>query len=233
MNARRFKNAVGGRRGTRARGARRRQPRPEGELHADGRRRLLAPDGAGAGGHRASLPAGPADHAGVREGDVLVAVDGEEALSPSRLESLLAAHRAGERTTYTLLRESERRVLDVVVQPLARGNVSAFYYLSLAGFFCLVVGTVVLLRRPARPGGAALLRRVRAVLPGLLDLLHGLAHPLRLAAVLDRLAGGAVPAGGVPALLPGVPRAPPAHAARLAGPRALPAGAGGDRRRRR
>ena len=30
-----------------------------------------------------------------------------------------------------------------------RGNVSAFYYLSLAGFFSLVVGTVVLLRRPA------------------------------------------------------------------------------------
>ena len=94
-------------------------------------------------------PGGPADDAGVREGDVLVAVDAEEALSPSRLESLLAAHRAGERTTYTLLRESERRVLDVVVAPLARGNVSAFYYLSLAGFFCLVVGTVVLLRRPA------------------------------------------------------------------------------------
>jgi S1-C subfamily serine protease len=89
-------------------------------------------------------PGGPADHAGVRTGDVLVAVDGEEALSPSRLESLLAAKRAGQRSTYTLLRESERRVLDLVVQPLARGNVSAFYYLSLAGFFCLVVGTVVL-----------------------------------------------------------------------------------------
>jgi len=94
-------------------------------------------------------PGGPADAAGVRVGDVLVAVDGEEALRPSRLESLLAARRAGERTSYTLLRESERRVLDVVVRPLARGNVSAFYYLSLAGFFCLVVGTVVLLRRPA------------------------------------------------------------------------------------
>ena len=94
-------------------------------------------------------PGGPADAAGVRVGDVLVAVDGEEALRPSRLESLLAERRTGERTSYTLLRESERRVLEVVVRPLARGNVSAFYYLSLAGFFCLVVGTVVLLRRPA------------------------------------------------------------------------------------
>jgi hypothetical protein len=44
---------------------------------------------------------------------------------------------------------SERRALEVTVLPLPAGNVSAFYYLSLAGFFSLVVGTVVLLRRPA------------------------------------------------------------------------------------
>ena len=94
-------------------------------------------------------PGGPADAAGVQVGDVLLAVDGEEALRSSRLESLLAERRTGERTSYSLLRESERRVLELVVRPLARGNVSAFYYLSLAGFFCLVVGTVVLLRRPA------------------------------------------------------------------------------------
>jgi hypothetical protein len=95
------------------------------------------------------VPEGPAARAGVHEGDVLVAVNGEEALSPSRLEALLSARRPGERASYTLLRESERRVLEVQVEPLARGNVSAFYYLSLAGFFSLVVGTVVLLRRPA------------------------------------------------------------------------------------
>ncbi len=95
------------------------------------------------------VPGGPAARAGVHERDVLVAVDGEEALSPSRLEGLLGARRPGESASYTLLRESERRVLKVQVQPLQRGNVSAFYYLSLAGFFSLVVGTVVLLRRPA------------------------------------------------------------------------------------
>ncbi len=93
-------------------------------------------------------PEGPAARAGIRIGDVLVAVDDQE-VSASRLESLLATRQSGERANYTLLRESERRVLDVAVEPLARGNVSAFYYLSLAGFFCLVVGTVVLLRRPA------------------------------------------------------------------------------------
>jgi len=34
------------------------------------------------------------------------------------------------------------------VSPLPKGNVSAFYYLSLVGFFSLIVGTVVMLRRP-------------------------------------------------------------------------------------
>ena len=94
-------------------------------------------------------PGGPAAWAGVREGDILLAVDGEEALSPARLESALAGRRPGSRLTYSLLRQDERRALEVVVQPLPEGNVSAFYYLSLVGFFSLVVGTVVLLRRPA------------------------------------------------------------------------------------
>lgn len=93
-------------------------------------------------------PGGPGARAGVRAGDVLIAVDGEEALSPLRLESALASRRPGSRLTYSLLREEERRALDVVLMPVPRGDVSAFYYLSLAGFFCLVVGTVVLLRRP-------------------------------------------------------------------------------------
>ena len=99
-------------------------------------------------------PGGPADLAGLRPGDVLLAVDGEEALSPGRLEGLLSANRPGHKSRYSLLRESEKRTLEIVVQPLSRGNVSAFYYLSLAGFFCLVVGTVVLLRRT--PDRAAL-----------------------------------------------------------------------------
>jgi two-component system NtrC family sensor kinase len=93
-------------------------------------------------------PGSPAGRAGVRQGDVLLAVDGEEVLTPSRLETMLAARHPGDRLSYSLLRERERRALSVVVQPLPRGNVSAYYYLALAGFFSLVVGTVVMLRRP-------------------------------------------------------------------------------------
>jgi PAS domain S-box-containing protein len=93
-------------------------------------------------------PGGPGVRAGVRAGDVLLAVDGEEVLSPERLEATLAGRRSGERLEYALLRQEERRALTVTVQPLRSGNPSAFYYLSLAGFFSLVVGTVVMLRRP-------------------------------------------------------------------------------------
>jgi len=92
---------------------------------------------------------GPADRAGVHPGDVLLALDGDEVLSPERLETALAARGRGERVAYTLLRQDEQRVLTLSLQPPPQGNVSGFYYLSLAGFFSLVVGTVVMLRRPA------------------------------------------------------------------------------------
>ncbi len=94
-------------------------------------------------------PDGPAARAGIQADDVLVAIDGDEVLSPGRLEQILVGHRSGDRLTYSLLRLRERRALDVRLQPVPQGNVSAFYYLSLVGFFSLVVGTVVALRRPA------------------------------------------------------------------------------------
>jgi PAS domain S-box-containing protein len=94
-------------------------------------------------------PGGPAARAGIQADDVLVAIDGDEVLSSGRLEQILVGHRSGDRLTYSLLRLRERRALDVRVQPMPQGNVSAFYYLSLVGFFSLVVGTGVALRRPA------------------------------------------------------------------------------------
>ena len=99
-------------------------------------------------------PGGPAERAGVRIGDVILALDGEEVLQPGQVEDHLVTRQAGSPVRYTLLRAEERRNLDVVVQPLSQGNVSLFYYLSLVGFFSLLVGTIVMLRRP--PDHAAL-----------------------------------------------------------------------------
>jgi PAS domain S-box-containing protein len=97
---------------------------------------------------------GPADRAGLREGDVLLALDGREVLSAGQVEDALAERPAGAEVVYSVLREEEQRALAIGVKPLSQGNVSLFYYLSLVGFFSLVVGTIVMLRRP--PDRAAL-----------------------------------------------------------------------------
>src|SRR5262245_48499579 len=97
---------------------------------------------------------GPASLAGVQIGDVLMALDGEELLRAEQVPDRLQHRAAGARLSYTVLRAEERRALVLEVKPLTQGNVSLFYYLSLVGFFSLVVGTIVMLRRP--PDRAAL-----------------------------------------------------------------------------
>jgi len=92
---------------------------------------------------------GPGAVAGVAPGDVLLAVDDHEVLAPTDLDAQLAARRTTEPLRYTILRSSERRSLDVLVRPLPRGNITLFFYLSLVGFFSLVVGTIVMVRRPS------------------------------------------------------------------------------------
>ncbi len=99
-------------------------------------------------------PGGPASLAGLRVGDVLLAVDGEEVLTHEQVQALLSHRDPGHRLAYSVLRAEERRSLEIEVKPLAKGNVSLFYYLSLVGFFSLIVGTIVMLRRP--PDRAAL-----------------------------------------------------------------------------
>ncbi|HET7746843.1 MAG TPA: PDZ domain-containing protein, partial [Vicinamibacteria bacterium] len=107
------------------------------------------------GVHAARVAAGgPGDKAGVRAGDVLLAVDGAEAIGGEQVAGVLASRRPGQKVQYTLLRADERRALAVEVRPLPQGNVSLFYYLSLVGFFSLLVGTIVMLRRS--PDRAAL-----------------------------------------------------------------------------
>ena len=101
---------------------------------------------------------GPAARAGLRPGDVLLAMDGKEVLSAREVEETLEGRRAGERLAYSVLRADEKRALEVVVLPLPQGNVTLFYYLSLMGFFSLVHVLRSLARgdRPreaARPGG--------------------------------------------------------------------------------
>ena len=89
----------------------------------------------------------PGALAGIQEGDVLLALGGEEVVNAVQVEAHLHASHQGP-LTYSLLRADTRQSLEVRVQPLSQGRVSLFYYLSLVGFFSLLVGTIVMLRRP-------------------------------------------------------------------------------------
>ena len=105
---------------------------------------------AGAEGVEAALvdAQGPGARAGIRVGDLLLALDGSEVQNPGQVDERLAGKQLHERTTYTLLRESERRSLEVGVERSPRTHAGLFYFRSLVGFFCLIVGTTVMLRRP-------------------------------------------------------------------------------------
>jgi PAS domain S-box-containing protein len=91
---------------------------------------------------------GPGGRAGVRPGDVLLAIDGVEVLGPAQVQEQLGARDPGARLAYALLRSDERRSLELAITPLPQGHLELFYYLAAVGFFSLLVGTVVALRRP-------------------------------------------------------------------------------------
>ncbi len=92
-------------------------------------------------------PNSAAERAGIRAGDVLLAIDQQEVRSRADVTAHL--HAASGPVTYQLLRESERSVVPLVLQPLPSVN-HALYYAPLAavGIFTLIVGASVRLRRP-------------------------------------------------------------------------------------
>ena len=59
------------------------------------------------------LPGGPAERAGVRVGDVLLAVDGQAVASPGALLRLLTKDRIGRLLSAKLLRDGQIVVLDL------------------------------------------------------------------------------------------------------------------------
>ncbi|MDH4066451.1 MAG: PAS domain S-box protein, partial [Acidobacteriota bacterium] len=89
-----------------------------------------------------------ADRAGVRPGDVLLAVDGHPVEGRADVLALQQRARSGERHVYTLLRLGSREVAQVQLAPLPEGAGLLYYLLAAVGIFTLLVGASVRARRP-------------------------------------------------------------------------------------
>src|SRR5687767_2324728 len=94
---------------------------------------------------------GGAMAAGIRPGDVLVAVDGAPIENVEEVKALLQGAARGEALSYTVLRLGEQRMLNVSVAPAPSGNVTLYVIGAAIGVFTLLVGASVRLRRPRDP----------------------------------------------------------------------------------
>ncbi len=68
------------------------------------------------------FPGSPADVAGLRAGDVIVAVDGKRITAEEDLSSLILPHSPGDRITLRVLRENTTREIDVTLGELPADN---------------------------------------------------------------------------------------------------------------
>ena len=89
-----------------------------------------------------------ASRAGVRPGDILLAIDNQPV--ESRADVLGLQHRgsAGDRHVYTLLRLGSQQVANVSLAPMPSGAGLFYYVLAAVGIFTLLVGAAVRARRP-------------------------------------------------------------------------------------
>jgi hypothetical protein len=92
---------------------------------------------------------GPAIHAGVRPGDLLIAVDGRPVDRPSDVTGMLQQSTAATTLEYTLVHRGEPEFVTVALAPVPQGNRPLYFVLAAIGMFTLLVGASVRLRRPS------------------------------------------------------------------------------------
>ena len=85
--------------------------------------------------------------AGIQRDDVLLAVNGSPVDTPADVVEYQHKSREATRLAYTLLRTGTQQVLQVALAPAPRGS-PMYFVLAAVGFFTLLVGASVRLRRP-------------------------------------------------------------------------------------
>lgn len=89
-----------------------------------------------------------ASSAGVRPGDILLAIDNQPIDGRADVLSRQRLAKAGDRHSYTLLRLGSREVANVSLAPMPAGEGFFYYVLAAVGIFTLLVGAAVRARRP-------------------------------------------------------------------------------------
>ena len=91
---------------------------------------------------------GGAMAAGIRPGDVLVAIDGAPVEKVEQVQAALLGATRSTPLSYAVLRLGEQRMLNVEVAPVPAGNLTLYVVGAAIGIFTLLVGASVRLRRP-------------------------------------------------------------------------------------
>jgi PAS domain S-box-containing protein len=94
---------------------------------------------------------GGAMAAGIRPGDVLVAIDGAPIETVAGVQRALSGATRATPLSYTVLRLGERRMLNVEIAPVPKGNSTLYVIGAAIGIFTLLIGGSVRLRRPNDP----------------------------------------------------------------------------------
>jgi two-component system, NtrC family, sensor kinase len=89
-----------------------------------------------------------ASRAGVRPGDILLAIDNQPVDAREDVLELQRRAQVGDRHTYTLLRLGSRDVVNLSLSPMPSGAGLFYYVLAAVGIFTLLVGAAVRARRP-------------------------------------------------------------------------------------
>ena len=91
----------------------------------------------------------PAARAGVRQGDLLLAIDHKPVASPEEVVTALHAASRGSVLTYSILRmQGPPQMIDIGVEQIPSGARGLYFVLAAVGIFSLLVGAAVRLRRP-------------------------------------------------------------------------------------
>ncbi|HEY3883739.1 MAG TPA: PAS domain-containing protein, partial [Vicinamibacterales bacterium] len=89
-----------------------------------------------------------ADAAGLRTGDILLAIDGQPVDNVNDVVRALHASKSGTELHYVLLRAAARQQLDLTVTPVPSSPRTLYFALAAVGIFALLVGAWVRLSRP-------------------------------------------------------------------------------------